>query len=79
MVRTTLDIDPQVLDELKRLQSREKKSLGRLASDLLAQALAEYTPPQKASTKLCWNSQPMGARVDLSDKEAIYAQLDGDL
>ena len=78
MARTTLDIDPQVLDELRQLQSREKKSLGRLASDLLAEALAWHKPGKKTAAKLRWNSQSMGARVDLSDKEAIYAKLDGD-
>ena len=33
--RTTLDIDTPILRDLKRLQTREGKSLGRLASDLL--------------------------------------------
>jgi hypothetical protein len=33
-MRTTLDIDDPVLKEIKRLQRREGKSLGRLVSDL---------------------------------------------
>ena len=37
-MRTTLDIDDPVLRELKELQTREGKSLGRLVSDLLARA-----------------------------------------
>ena len=40
-MRTTLDIDDPVLKDLKRLQQRQGKSLGRLASDLLALALTE--------------------------------------
>ena len=39
-MRTTLDLDAPVLNGLKRLQQREGQSLGRLASDLLATALA---------------------------------------
>jgi hypothetical protein len=39
-MRTTLDIDDPILRDLKRLQQREGKSLGRLVSDLLAQSLA---------------------------------------
>ena len=35
-MRTTLDIDGPILRELKKLQIKEGKSLGRLVSDLLA-------------------------------------------
>ena len=34
--------------------------------------------PEVASSELAWTSQPMGARVDLDDKEAVYALLDDD-
>lgn len=40
-MRTTLDIDEPVLRELKQLQTKEGKSLGRLVSNLLARALKE--------------------------------------
>jgi len=40
-MRTTVDIDDPVLKDLKRIQQKEGKSLGRLISDLLAQALGE--------------------------------------
>ncbi|HJS74096.1 MAG TPA: antitoxin [Vicinamibacteria bacterium] len=76
MARTTLDIDTPLLEELKELQRKEKKSLGNLVSQLLAEALARRnrraTPPRKFG----WLSRPMGARVDISDKEALYAALD---
>jgi hypothetical protein len=77
-MRTTVDLDDSVLRELKRLQKRERKALGRLASDLIAQALAA----RKASTAaagpepFAWISRPMGARVDLADKDAVHALLD---
>ena len=39
-MRTTIDIDTPLLDELRTLGQQEGKSLGRLGSDLLATALA---------------------------------------
>lgn len=37
-MRTTIDIDDPTLTKLKAIQTREGRSLGRLVSDLLAQA-----------------------------------------
>ena len=76
MPRTTVNIDAPVLRALKRLQKREGKPLGRLVSDLLAQALrhdATAAPPPPA---FLWVSRAMDARVDLRDKEALRALLD---
>ena len=74
-MRTTLDIDDPVLRELKRLQAKEGKSLGRLVSDLLARALKENAASRSAPPP-AWIAKPMGARVDLSDKEAVFRALD---
>ena len=74
-MRTTLDIDDPVLRELKRLQAKEGKSLGRLASDLLARALKEDAMPPVAPPP-SWIARPMGARVNLSDAEAVHRALD---
>lgn len=74
-MRTTLDIDNPVLRELKQLQVKEGKSLGRLVSDLLAQALKTDATPAAASPPV-WIAKPMGARVNLADKEAVYRALD---
>ncbi|MBM4273075.1 MAG: antitoxin [Deltaproteobacteria bacterium] len=77
MTRTTVDIDDPVLRELKVLQKKEGRSLGKIVSRLLAEALAhERVSPQ--APKLQWTSRPMGAMVDLADKEALYAALDQD-
>lgn len=50
--------------------------MGRLASDLLAQALAaeradDLFPP------LRWTAKPLGLKVDLEDKEMLRRILDG--
>ena len=76
-MRTTIDIDTPVLDDLKRLQRREGQSLGRLASDLLATALAQASSsapvPRPA---FAWLARPMGARVDLADRDAVLDAMD---
>lgn len=76
MARTTIDLDPSVLRELRRRQAREGKSLGRLASELLAKALADEPEGGASDSPLEWAAQPMGARVDLDDGDAVARLLD---
>ena len=76
MARTTINIDTPILKDLKRLQKRERKSLGRLVSDLLAEALARYRSGSLEDRELHWRSQRMNALIDIADKEAVYAALD---
>ena len=76
MMRTTLDIDLPVLRDLKKLQKQEGKTLGRLISDLLAEVLGRRSAPPRRRAALRWTRRTMGARVDLSDKEALHAALD---
>jgi hypothetical protein len=76
MPRTTIDIDAPILRDLKRLQKRQRRSLGRIVSDLLAQALGPRATLPDAEAEFSWISRPMGARVDLADKEAVRAALD---
>ena len=77
MARTTLDIDAPILREIKALQKKEGRSMGQIVSQLLAEALTRRRAGVSAHT-LKWVSRPMGALVDLSDKEALYAVLDQD-
>jgi hypothetical protein len=76
MARTTVDIDSPLLAELKRLQKREAKSLGRLISELLAEAVAHRKSEQLERPAFAWIARPMGARVDLTDKDAVFAALE---
>ena len=75
MPRTTMDIDAPILDKLKKLQAKEQKSLGRLISDLLAQALAD-TSMDTSTEEFAWSTQPMGARIDISDKDAVWRAME---
>jgi hypothetical protein len=75
MARTTLDIDSSVLRELRRRAERERKSMGQLASELLATALPESARPRTDS--FVWRSADLGAPlVDLEDEEAVGRALD---
>lgn len=64
-----------MLAALERRQAREGGSLGRLASELLAKALAQADAEPRP---LQWASQPMHALVDLEDREALSGVLDRD-
>lgn len=75
-MRTTVDLDAPVLRDLKRLQKREGKSLGRLISNLVAQALGARKASQQNPPPFRWISRPMNARVDLGDKDAVQIVLD---
>jgi hypothetical protein len=75
-MRTTVDIDDLILKDLKRLQASEGKSLGRLISDLLAQALSDRRAPNRAPTQFRWIAKPMGAKIDPTDKDALLDATD---
>lgn len=63
-----INLDAAVLSEQPRLAGR---SLGDLASELLAAALrAEPLPPDRP-LPFHWTAKQMGARVDLEDKDAV--------
>jgi hypothetical protein len=75
MTRTTIDLDPQVVSELKRRSQLEGKSMGRVASEVLAAGLAHAAEP--AAPPLRWAVAELGEPyVDLEDREAVAAILD---
>ena len=78
MTRTTLNIDDPILQDLRRMQKEEKKSLGRLVSDLLAWAIRTRETAKVEPPPFSWSSRRMNARVDLADKDAVWSILDKD-
>ena len=77
-MRTTLSIDTPILDAVKRIQQEEGTSLGRTVTRLLSEALASRGESSREPERLVWISRPMGAQVDLADREAVYSLLDQD-
>jgi macrodomain Ter protein organizer (MatP/YcbG family) len=75
-MRTTLDLEKPILEALKKRGKREGMTLSKLASQLLAEAMANDQSGKSKLKSLKWVSSPMGARVDISDKEVLYRLLD---
>jgi hypothetical protein len=75
MARTTLDLEDGVLRELRRLREAEGRPMGAIASELLARALEERGDHEIGDLR--WVARPMEARVDLEDRDAVWAVLDG--
>lgn len=75
-MRTTLDIDARVLRALKRLPKKEKKSLGQLAFELLAEALLRREEAKEELPPFRWHAGALEPRVPLDDQEAIFPALD---
>jgi hypothetical protein len=75
-MRTTVNIDDPVLQDPKKIQQKEGKSLARLISDLPAQALGERKSAKAPSRPPQWISKAMGARIDLADPEALSAAME---
>ncbi len=72
-MRTTIDLDPTVLRELKLRASEERKSLGQVASELLAPALKRQ---RSSAGDFVWTPARGHLLVDLEDKDALYRVLD---
>jgi hypothetical protein len=75
MPRTTINIDPTVLDALRERARREGKPIGSLVSELLRTALTAARPaPRKAFR---WIAKPMGEpAIDLSSNAEVWEFLD---
>ena len=77
-MRTTIDLDPTVVKELKRRSKGVGKSMGQLASELLATSLRRQPNSSGDSAGMKWIARDLGRPlVDLEDKEAVRAALDG--
>ncbi len=72
-MRTTLDIDPDVLAAARELAQRRGASIGRILSDLARQALVAGAPPLAAGEPApsFHGFQPFPARGVVVDNETI--------
>jgi len=77
IMRTTIDLDATVVKELKRRSKSAGKSMGQLASELLATSLKEHAGRPRKPDGLAWIAKDLGRPlVDLEDKEAVRALFD---
>jgi hypothetical protein len=77
IMQTALDIDDAILREVKALHEREGRSMGAVVSELLAEALCTTQVIVGGRRSFRWASLEMKALIDLADREAIAAALDG--
>ena len=75
MTRTTIDLDPAVLRQLRDTSRRSGRPMGAVASEALGRALAEERPTTLPAFD--WVDRDLGApMIELEDKEAVRAVLD---
>lgn len=75
IMRTTVDIADPILDDVRRVQETEGKTLGQVITELLAEGLAvrlSGAPP----SEFHWIAKPLHPRIDLRDKDALWSALD---
>lgn len=73
--RTTFDLDATVLADLRHRAATEGKSMGQVASELLAIGLHDESTEQPP---LNWVRKDLGLKIDLEDKDAVWRILDAE-
>jgi hypothetical protein len=73
-MRITLDIDPPILKEVKAIQKQERRCMGSIVSELLAEALAHRRSGGHVPFR--WILRQMNSVIDVADNEAVYPRLD---
>ena len=66
MPRTTVNIDPSVLEEVRKLQEREDRPLGAVVSLLLAEALQARKGKGSKLPPFKWISWPLGLKIEVN-------------
>lgn len=76
MARTTIDLDQSVIRDLRERATREKKSMGQVASEILRRGLTDESTDRPVFR---WKTHKMGLPlIDLEDKDELYRILDED-
>jgi hypothetical protein len=70
-MRTTLDIDDDVLHAAKELARREKKTAGQVISELARRALAASPPGMVREPKALYGFRPFPKRGGIVTNEVI--------
>ncbi len=78
-MRTTLDIDADVLSAAKEIARRSRKTAGQVVSELLRQALAAASSPEVegvSETRASYGIEPFPPRGGVVTNEIIDAIAD---
>lgn len=77
MPRTTLNIEEQILTEVKELRQQTNQPLGKLVTHLLALDLANRRQ-ETPGPAFQWHAKSMTFLVNIEDKDALHEVLDRD-
>lgn len=75
-MRTTLDIDQDVLEAAKTISSRTKRTTGQVLSELARQTLTAATPPAKAKARMIHGFETIPANDRIVTPDLIRALMD---
>jgi hypothetical protein len=64
-MRTTLELDDELVATAKQLARQRDVSLGRIISDLASQSLAAKAPPRVRNGVMVFESKPGSVKVDM--------------
>lgn len=76
-MRTTLDIDDDVLSAAKELARRQRKTVGKLASELMREALRNRAMRTPTASKGRHGFRPIPAGRSLVTSELVNDMRDG--
>lgn len=75
--KTTLELEKPIYDKLKSLALKEGKTLKKLMDEIILLGMKARASPKRKAFR--WpGSADLRPRVDLSDKEAVEAAIDGE-
>jgi hypothetical protein len=74
IMRTTVDIADPALEDVRRAQERQGKTLGQVVSKLLPGVLAARREA-KEPREFRWVAKHLGTGIDLWDKDALWTAL----
>lgn len=77
-VKTTLDLDDELVQDAKRRALKERRPLSRLLEDALRAYLWKPDRPRRAfKLKLQIRNISPSPGVDFSDRDSLYERMDG--
>ncbi len=78
MTRTTITLEDAVLVTLKRRAMDENKSLSRLVSELIREAMKpDRKPVQRENPAVRWRAFSAGEpRIDIADRDALFTLME---
>jgi hypothetical protein len=74
-MKTTLNIDPTVMVQLKREAARQGRTMSELVETALRQLL--QSRPREGKLPPLPTFRSGGARVDVGDRDALYQAMEG--